>query len=208
MVSITPHVIQVIQEIKNSVDKPHRCGWIENLQSDEVKRATTRRYRDGAVKIMDLLRPELTARDIDMYQQHYDVLHDLPDIWVNDRLAAAKALWEYVLSVDERLSHARITSSSNSSPPGRRDNSRRADEPARRVRIETPRPQQSTESTSDTQLVTRDYSHPPWWAISSPSIYYVPSWVSYSPPAFVHVTPLGTFLHRPEVTDLTLRGIF
>ncbi|KAI0368366.1 hypothetical protein BV20DRAFT_925834, partial [Pilatotrama ljubarskyi] len=101
--------IQVIQEIKDSVEKPHRCGWLENMQSEESKRTKARRYRDGAVKIMDLLRPELTASDIASYERYYDDLYNTPETWANERLAAAKALWEYVLSLDEWLSHARIT---------------------------------------------------------------------------------------------------
>lgn len=68
----SPRVIQVIQEIKNDVERPRCCRWLENLQSDDTKRTRTRRYRDGAVKIMNLLRPELKAGHILTYQRYYE----------------------------------------------------------------------------------------------------------------------------------------
>ncbi|KAI0769429.1 hypothetical protein BD413DRAFT_604998 [Trametes elegans] len=110
MNSGSPYIIQVIQEIKDSVEKPHRCGWLENMRSDEAKRARMRRYRDGAVKIMDLLRADLSSADIGAYEVHYDRLRDTPKNWYSERLSLAKKLWEYVLSLDERLSHNRVTS--------------------------------------------------------------------------------------------------
>lgn len=72
MASSSPQVIHVIQDIKDSVEKPCRWRWIENLQSEEAKRLRIRRYRDGAVKIMDLLGPDLSADDVAEYQELYD----------------------------------------------------------------------------------------------------------------------------------------
>lgn len=68
----SPRVIQVIQEIKNDVEGRRCCGWLEHLQSDDTKRTRTRRYRDGAIKIMNLLRPELKASHILTYQRYYE----------------------------------------------------------------------------------------------------------------------------------------
>lgn len=66
------HIIQVIHEIKDSVDRPHRRRWLENIRYEDGRRARTRRYVDGAVKIMDLLRPEVSSGDIRSYEQLYD----------------------------------------------------------------------------------------------------------------------------------------
>ncbi|EIW62860.1 uncharacterized protein TRAVEDRAFT_69084, partial [Trametes versicolor FP-101664 SS1] len=104
------HILQVIHEIKDSVERPHRRRWLENIGYEDGSRARTRRYVDGAVKIMDLLRPEVSSGDIRSYEHLYDEFCELPDTWIGARLNAAKRLWEYVGSLDERTSHERVTS--------------------------------------------------------------------------------------------------
>ncbi|KAI9061717.1 hypothetical protein FKP32DRAFT_920924 [Trametes sanguinea] len=143
----SPHVIQTIQEIKSSVEKPHRCGWLENLSCNEAKRLQTRRYRDSAAKIMELLRPDVFGADIDKYIEYYHSLEDLHESKVDQRLAAAKKLWDYVLSLDEWVSHSRITWSSGS-PSGRRHNNRPPRSPSPKVHFED-----ESSKSSDTALV-------------------------------------------------------
>ncbi|KAI0358697.1 hypothetical protein OH77DRAFT_1518678 [Trametes cingulata] len=184
----SPRTIQVIQEIKDSVEKPHRCGWLENMQSDESKRVKARRYRDGAVKIMDLLRPELTASDITSYERYYDDFHAVPETWANERLSAAKALWEYVLSLDEWLSHERITSVPRHRAPSRPTY---REDAGRRRRHHSPE-RTNTPASPPPANNGQGYA---WW----PSTYYTPTWLpswspgyvatSYSPPAYVSYTP-------------------
>lgn len=66
------HILQVIHEIKDSVERPHPRRWLENMRSEDGRRVRTRRYVDGAVKIMDLLRPEVSPGDIRSYEELYD----------------------------------------------------------------------------------------------------------------------------------------
>ncbi|KAI0633509.1 hypothetical protein C8Q77DRAFT_794133 [Trametes polyzona] len=146
----TPQVIQVIQEIKDYVDKVHRCSWLENLQSDETRRMKARRYRDGAIKIMDLLRNDLRPSDITSYELYYQHLRNVPRTWISERLAAARRLWEYVLSLDERLSHERITSTPRHRHGGSRSHRprpARAEEDPRRVRFQLQQPSAATART-------------------------------------------------------------
>ncbi|KAH9853122.1 hypothetical protein C2E23DRAFT_755626 [Lenzites betulinus] len=109
---------QAILEVKQYVEKHSLCRWLGNLKSEDGKRAKARRYRDGAVKIMDLLRPQLTPHDIMHYERLYERLQELPEYWSSERIVAAKKLWNYVLSVDEKLSHERILSIPNEKQAG------------------------------------------------------------------------------------------
>ena len=63
---------QTIQQIKNSVDQREACGWLGGLQTNTSKRYQADRYIDGAMKIIDLLRKELSQGEIDMYEDLYE----------------------------------------------------------------------------------------------------------------------------------------
>lgn len=63
---------QVIQQIKDSVGRSEGPSWLESFRTDSAKRHQASRYIDGAVKIMDLLRDELSAQEIDEYEDRYD----------------------------------------------------------------------------------------------------------------------------------------
>ncbi|KAI0661390.1 hypothetical protein C8Q70DRAFT_1052470 [Cubamyces menziesii] len=174
MASSSPQVIHVIQEIKDSVEKPRRWGWAESLQSEEAKRLRIRRYRDGAVKIMDLLGPDLSSDDVVVYQDLYDALDEIPERWTNDRLEAAKNLWEYVLSLDEWLSHERITSS-----PHRSWRSRH-----RLGGFCSTRP---AEATPERKPPSTSYF--PWWYQWSPISYPSYGWATVSFPVYNLASP-------------------
>ncbi|KAI0644692.1 hypothetical protein C8Q79DRAFT_789465 [Trametes meyenii] len=201
MVSSTlPHqVIQVIQEIRDSVEMPRCCALLDSLQSGESRRTKARRYRDGAVKIMDLLRPELTSSDIHSYEQYYDRFHDIPESWTSERLSAAKELWEFVLSLDEWLTHARITSTrfENSSRCSRLDNQ----DIERRVRFDNPR-RDPPANTPDTRNATVGYTGTSWlpntfYTPAYTPVYtpaYTPTWVQAWSPTYVPVTSLSPSL--------------
>ncbi|KAJ8489551.1 hypothetical protein ONZ51_g2856 [Trametes cubensis] len=194
MASSSPQVIHVIQEIKDSVEKPRRWGWAESLQSEEAKRLRIRRYRDGAVKIMDLLGPDLSSDDVVVYQDLYDALDEIPERWTNDRLEAAKNLWEYVLSLDEWLSHERITSSPHRSWRSRHRlggfcSTRPAEAtPERKVRFEDERPSRSAHKpTNDAKPPSTSY-FPPWYQWS-PISYPSYGWATVSFPVYNLASP-------------------
>ncbi|KAI0332292.1 hypothetical protein GY45DRAFT_1246908 [Cubamyces sp. BRFM 1775] len=197
MASSSPQVIHVIQEIKDSVEKPRRWGWTENLQSEEAKRLRIRRYRDGAVKIMALLKPDLHSNDVAGYQELYDALDDIPERWTSDRLEAAKNLWEYVLSLDEWLSHHRITSSPFRSWRARhrgfRDARPAEATPERKVRFEDESPSRTVQKpANDSKPSAAPYY--PWWYQWSPISYPVYGWATYSFPVYNFATPQCTYL--------------
>ncbi|KAI0674875.1 hypothetical protein C8Q78DRAFT_1112128 [Trametes maxima] len=196
-----PHhqVIHVIQEIRDSVEMPRRCVLLDSLQSDESRRTRARRYRDGAVKIMDLLRPELTSSDIHSYERYYDCFHDIPESWVSERLSAAKKLWEFVLSLDEWLAHARITSTPFESSSRRSHIDNRDGE--RKVRFDNPcRDLGPPTNTPDTRNATVSYTGTTWWpnTVCTPAytpVYttaYTPTWVQAWSPTYVPMTSLST----------------
>ncbi|KAH9895189.1 hypothetical protein C8Q73DRAFT_790356 [Cubamyces lactineus] len=192
MASSSPQVIHVIQDIKDSVEKPCRWRWIENLQSEEAKCLRIRRYRDGAVKIMDLLGPDLSADDVAGYQELYDALDDIPERWTNDRLEAAKNLWEYVLSLDEWLSHERITASPFRSWRARHRGFRHAQPPEampeRKVRFEPERPSRSIHKPANHAKPSAT-TYYPWWYQWSPTSYPAYGWATCSFPVYNFASP-------------------
>ncbi|KAI0708939.1 hypothetical protein C8T65DRAFT_204299 [Cerioporus squamosus] len=103
-------IVAVIQDIKYNVEKPHLCGWLDRLESNQSKRVRTERYIDGAVKIVDLLRNELPLADIREYERRYQQFISLPGTWFDERLHCARELWDFVVAIDELLSVSRISS--------------------------------------------------------------------------------------------------
>ncbi|RDX55229.1 hypothetical protein OH76DRAFT_1397623 [Lentinus brumalis] len=102
--------VSVIQDIKYNVEKPHLCGWLDGLESNQSKRVRADRYVDGAVKIVDLLRNELPLVDIREYERRYQQFISLPETWSDERLHCAREMWDFVMAIDELLSVSRISS--------------------------------------------------------------------------------------------------
>lgn len=68
----SPEAIRAILAIKDSVEKPHLCGWLQRLTPNQSKRYRIERYIDGALKLMDILGDEASIEDIEDFEGRYD----------------------------------------------------------------------------------------------------------------------------------------
>ncbi|KAI1794228.1 hypothetical protein LXA43DRAFT_166136 [Ganoderma leucocontextum] len=172
--------IQTIQQIKDSIDRPEVCAWLGTMEPNYSKRHRAARYIDGAVKIMDLLRNELTADDVAEYENLYEHAYSQPNHWYGDRLAAARNLWRYVVILDQFLSHERIKSAGVRTLV--RDEYARAtnyiEPPQRMTPVRTPEERHPFPSTPPS---TNSWPPITWYTTSLIPTYYYPGW------AFLHV---------------------
>ncbi|KAI0674852.1 hypothetical protein C8Q78DRAFT_505379 [Trametes maxima] len=195
MPSSSPHyqIIRAIDEIKQLVDGPPRCGWLENPYTDEGRRLKARRYKDGALQIMDLLHTWRTPEDVQRYATSYNQLREVPESRATESLSSAKDLWRVVLEIEERITHSRIIAPPEpdesarrlENPPASASGGRNPDEGAirdnQRQRHQRPgNPPQALPTFNSgipVAYVVAIQSNPPF-----PSGSYIPAVCAYAPP--------------------------
>ena len=67
----SPQTVFAIQEIKDSVERPYLCGWLSNLGWHQSQRYLIGRYQEASLKVMALLRDELSPTDIREFEELY-----------------------------------------------------------------------------------------------------------------------------------------